>query len=307
MLIVSNIKELRSAVRGWRQAGERIGFVPTMGNLHAGHISLVTRSQQDCNRTVVSIFVNPTQFGPNEDFDAYPRTLDEDKDKLEAAGVDLLFIPQTSDIYPELGTGRQTPKSADSGKLRSDESTRVVVPQVTDYLCGASRPGHFDGVSTVVSILFNLVMPDAAIFGNKDYQQLAVIKKMVADLHLPIEIIGAAIHRDSDGLAMSSRNQYLTAEQRAIAPLLHKTLQELATVLGEGCRERAEIEQQLEKGIAQLTAQGFAVDYLDIRQPDLNEIGNNNYGDLVVLVAAVLGKARLIDNLEIPALEKRGL
>jgi len=215
MRVASRIDMLRSQLSQWREQGESIGFVPTMGYLHEGHLTRVRQAQQQWDRVVVSIFVNPLQFGPNEDLDKYPRTLEEDKKKLINEGVDFLFTPVVEEIYPHGMAGQ----------------TQVCVPFITKNHCGSSRPGHFDGVSTVVAKLFNIVQPDIAIFGKKDFQQLAVIRKMVDDLCIPVEIIGAATGRADDGLALSSRNQYLSASERQIAPLLFKVLHDASQQL----------------------------------------------------------------------------
>jgi pantoate--beta-alanine ligase len=270
--------QLRQWVAGWRTAGERIGFVPTMGNLHAGHLDLVAEARRRADRCVVSIFVNPMQFGEGEDYDAYPRTLQADEDKLRAAGADLLFAPTVKAVYP-YGAGEQT---------------RVEVPGISDILCGASRPGHFVGVATVVCKLFNMVQPDVAVFGEKDYQQLMVIRRMVADLCMPIEIVGKATVREADGLAMSSRNGYLSADERRVAPGLYRTLQATAAALGSGERDYGKLESEAVKALQSL---GFRPDYFVIRQArDLAPPGADA-GPLVILAAAYLGATRLIDNL----------
>ncbi len=278
MQIVTTIAELRRARRDWLLAGERVAFVPTMGNLHAGHIKLVTEAKQRAERVVVSIFVNPLQFGANEDLDAYPHTPEQDQARLREAGADLLFMPGEAEIYPE---GREG-------------VSFVEVPGISDLLCGASRPGHFRGVATVVSKLFNMVQPEVALFGEKDFQQLTVLRRMTHDLNFPIEIVGIATEREEDGLAMSSRNGYLTAEERHIAPWLHRTLTSVADALHSGRRDYLAIEAQ---AIAALLAEGFRPDYVSIRRStDLREPDESDR-ELVVLAAAYLGKARLIDNL----------
>ena len=281
MEIVSTIAAVRERVAGWRAAGERVAFVPTMGNLHAGHISLIELARRHGQRFVASIFVNPMQFGPNEDFNHYPRTPTRDAEMLRAAGCDLMFIPEVSEIYPN-GHG---------------EATRVIVPVLSDILCGAFRPGHFEGVATIVAKLFSIVQPDIAVFGEKDFQQLAVIRRMATDLCMPIEVIGAPTVREADGLAMSSRNQYLDEQQRAVAPLIHRQLQDAAARLATvGVRERAAIERDCSVA---LTAVGFNVDYFAIRRAhDLLEPADDER-ELVVLTAARLGRARLIDNIPV--------
>lgn len=278
MRTLRDISELRATLRDYRQKGQRIALVPTMGNLHAGHLALIATARQHADVVVSSLFVNPMQFGPGEDLDAYPRTFDADQRQLTDAGCDLLFAPTVSALYPN----------------GLDAQTRVHVPEVGDGLCGGSRPGHFDGVSTVVSMLFNLVQPDVACFGEKDYQQLAVIRKLVADLHMPIEIIGVPIVRADDGLALSSRNGYLSAQERATAPMLYKTLCELRDALVRG--ESA--EQVLHRGKTALYDAGFTPDYLELRDATLGPVTDTTR-HAVLLAAAKLGPARLIDNLSV--------
>ena len=278
MRTLRDISELRATLRDYRQKGQRIALVPTMGNLHAGHLALIATARQHADVVVSSLFVNPMQFGPGEDLDAYPRTFDADQRQLTDAGCDLLFAPTVSALYPN----------------GLDAQTRVHVPEVGDGLCGGSRPGHFDGVSTVVSMLFNLVQPDVACFGEKDYQQLAVIRKLVADLHMPIEIIGVPIVRADDGLALSSRNGYLSAQERATAPMLYKTLCELRDALVRG--ESA--EQVLHRGKTALYDAGFTPDYLEFRDATLGPVTDTTR-HAVLLAAAKLGPARLIDNLSV--------
>jgi len=277
---LTDVDALRAQIARWRQAGERIAFVPTMGNLHAGHLELVRRARQLARRVVVSVFVNPTQFGPGEDFERYPRTLDEDRAALRSLEVDLLFTPGVETMYPE-GTER---------------ITRIEVPGVTEGLCGAFRPGHFSGVATVVARLFNLVQPDVAVFGRKDYQQLVMIRKMTRDLCFPIAIEGVATVREADGLAMSSRNRYLSPEERRVAPVLQRTLQDIAEMARAGECNPAALEEQ---GMTALANAGFRPDYVSIRQAsDLSPARACEPG-WIVLAAAWLGRARLIDNLEI--------
>ena len=278
MRTLRDISELRATLRDYRLKGQRIALVPTMGNLHAGHLALIATARQHADVVVSSLFVNPMQFGPGEDLDAYPRTFDADQRQLTDAGCDLLFAPTVSALYPN----------------GLDAQTRVHVPEVGDGLCGGSRPGHFDGVSTVVSMLFNLVQPDVACFGEKDYQQLAVIRKLVADLHMPIEIIGVPIVRADDGLALSSRNGYLSAQERATAPMLYKTLCELRDALARG--ESA--EQVLHRGKTALYDAGFTPDYLELRDATLGPVTDTTH-HAVLLAAAKLGPARLIDNLSV--------
>ena len=276
MRTLRNIPALRETLEDVRRRGERIARVPTMGNLHDGHLALVAAARAHAEVVIATIFVNPMQFGAGEDLEAYPRTLDEDQAGLEAAGCDLLFAPETATVYPR----------------GLEAQTRIVVPDVTDGLCGASRPGHFDGVSTVVGMLFNLVQPDIACFGEKDYQQLAVIRRMVADLHFPIEVVGVPIVRAEDGLALSSRNGYLSAQQRAAAPRLYQTLCELRQALEAG----EATGPTLASGYAHLQEAGFATDYLELRAADLGPVTPTTR-EAVLLAAARLGKTRLIDNL----------
>ncbi|MDQ0742399.1 pantoate--beta-alanine ligase [Pseudomonas sp. W4I3] len=280
MNTVKTLRELRSAVTHARNAGKRIGFVPTMGNLHNGHATLVSKAAQQSDFVVTSIFVNPLQFGAGEDLDKYPRTLAADQEMLLQAGCNLLFAPTVEEMYPDGMTGQ----------------TRVSVPQLSEGLCGASRPGHFEGVATVVSKLFNMVQPDMAVFGQKDYQQLAVIRAMVHDLNMPIQIIGEPTVRAADGLALSSRNGYLSEEQRAIAPVLYRSLSQIAAAIKSGesdfARLRAEHIQQIE-------AAGLRMDYLEVRQGVHLRPATPEDRDIVILVAAYLGATRLIDNLHL--------
>lgn len=277
MKILHSVVELRAQLAEWRRQGQRIGFVPTMGNLHAGHLQLVTRAREQADRVVTSVFVNPLQFGPTEDFDRYPRTLPEDARKLDATQCDLLYAPSVVEMYPH---GRES-------------LTLVRVPGVSEMLEGAFRPGHFEGVATVVNILFNQVQPDLAVFGQKDWQQLQVIRKMVADLHLPIEIVGHATAREPDGLALSSRNQYLSAAERVQAPLIHAVLLSTEAALRAGRRDLATLQAE---GLERLSAGGFVPQYLEIRRPDMGLPDSLETG-WVILVAAFLGRTRLIDNL----------
>ncbi|MFZ0155506.1 pantoate--beta-alanine ligase [Pseudomonas sp.] len=280
MNTVKTVRELRAAVARARSEGKRIGFVPTMGNLHSGHAALVTKAAQRVDFVVASIFVNPLQFGPSEDLDKYPRTLAADQEKLLQAGCHLLFAPTVEEMYPD----------------GMDGQTRVSVPQLSEGLCGASRPGHFEGVATVVSKLFNMVQPDLAVFGQKDFQQLAVIRALVRDLNMPIQIIGEPTVRAEDGLALSSRNGYLNDAQRQSAPTLYRVLSEMAHAIEQGQRDYPALIAQ---GQAQLTTAGFLPDYLEIRQAlSLRPVAAEDR-DLVILAAAVLGNTRLIDNLHL--------
>ncbi|SIQ79751.1 pantoate--beta-alanine ligase [Solilutibacter tolerans] len=278
MITVTMLDALRAQVRGWRQSGQRIAFVPTMGNLHAGHYSLIALARQRADRVVASVFVNPTQFGPNEDFDRYPRTPEADAAGLDAAGCDVLWLPSVETMYP----------------LGVSAAVKVSVPGVTETLDGAHRPGHFDGVATVVARLFNQVLPDVAILGRKDYQQLAVIRHMVRDLAFPIEILGADTKREADGLAMSSRNQYLSEDERARAPLIHQTLLAMRDALRAG-RSHADVEREASNALVDA---GFVPDYAVIRTPEFAEPEDGETGPRVALIAARLGRTRLIDNLE---------
>ena len=274
---VSQVAGLRSAVQAFEG---RVALVPTMGNLHQGHLALVRRAQEVAERVVVSIFVNPLQFDRKEDLEAYPRTLEEDAGLLEAEGVDLLFAPGVESIYPE----------------GMEVHTRVEVPVVSENFCGASRPGHFVGVATIVCKLLNMVQPQVALFGRKDYQQLLVIRKMVEDLALPVEIVGVPTVREADGLAMSSRNNYLDDSERRQAPALYRALLQTVERLRSGRRDFGNLEAQAVKEIEEA---GLKPDYFSIRRAaDLGEPDEATH-HLVVLAAAFLGKARLIDNLEV--------
>ncbi|WP_256774090.1 MULTISPECIES: pantoate--beta-alanine ligase [unclassified Stenotrophomonas] len=275
---VTELSRLRAVVNGWKREGLRVALVPTMGNLHAGHYSLVTLARQYADRVVSSVFVNPTQFGPNEDFTRYPRTPEADTTGLEQAGCDVLWLPTVESMYP-FGVAL---------------AASVNVPGISGLLEGAHRPGHFDGVCTVVSRLFNQVQPDVAAFGKKDYQQLAVIRQMVEDLAFPIQIVGGDIVREGDGLAMSSRNQYLNAEQRPVSTTIHQVLLRMREGFIAG-KTRSLIEAE---ATAALQAAGFQVDYAVVRLPDLSEPADANDGTRVALIAARIGNTRLIDNLE---------
>jgi len=269
---------LRERVAAWRRDGARVGFVPTLGNLHAGHYSLVSIARAHADRIVASVFVNPTQFGPREDFASYPRTLESDRVGLEAHGCDLLFAPAVEEVYP----------------FGVDASARVDVPVVSATLEGALRPGHFTGVATVVTKLFNLVQPDVAVFGQKDYQQLLVIRRLVRDLALPIAIVAAPTMRELNGLAMSSRNQYLDADERQRAGIIHQTLIHMCEAARAG-KARAVIEDE---ALRALEGEGLAVDYAVVRRSeDLAEPESGQRHGLTALIAAKLGRARLIDNL----------
>jgi pantoate--beta-alanine ligase len=275
-----DLKSLRERVQRWKSAGLTVALVPTMGNLHEGHISLLSRAREIADRTVVSIFVNPIQFGKGEDYENYPSTLDDDLNKLERAGLDLLFAPNLSELYPA-GT---------------EEDTRVTVPALSDILCGEYRPGHFSGVATVVIKLLTNVQPDYALFGEKDYQQVQVIRRMVRDLLVPTEIVAMPIIREADGLAMSSRNSYLDSEQRDTAALIFQTLTAAAALVREQSRALADIEAEATRTLA---AAGMRPEYFSVRrQDDLLPAGAGDQ-NLIVLVAAWLGSARLIDNIRV--------
>ena len=289
-IIHHHISALRNALNPYRDQQEgkqRIALVPTMGNLHDGHLELVKLAKQHADIVVVSVFVNPTQFGVGEDFDSYPRTLDEDVAKLTTVNADYVFAPSIDEMYPVL-----------------PPPTSVRAGAITSQLCGQSRPSHFDGVGIVVSKLFNIVQPEVAVFGQKDYQQLAIIQQLVRDLSYPIKIIGAPIVRAADGLALSSRNQYLTDSERNIAPMLHQELQRLADQLMNGAHIEQELEHLLAAASARITAAGFIIDYLEVKTAQLDALKadnlqeslEENQQDLVILVAAWLGRARLLDN-----------
>jgi pantoate--beta-alanine ligase len=280
MNTVKTVRELRAVVARARSEGKRIALVPTMGNLHSGHIALVTKAVQRADFVIASIFVNPLQFGPTEDLASYPRTLAADQEQLLQAGCHLLFTPTVEEMYPH-GMADQT---------------IVRVPVVSEGLCGGSRPGHFDGVSTVVSKLFNMVQPDIAIFGQKDFQQLAVVNALVRDLNMPIQIIGEPTVRAADGLALSSRNGYLTEDQRAAAPALYRVIKQIGTALQNGEQDH---QRLIGDGVKALEAAGFRPDYLEIRNAVSLRPATPDDHDLVVLGAAFMGKTRLIDNLHL--------
>jgi pantoate--beta-alanine ligase len=278
MLTVTTVSAVRAQVRAWRAAGERIVLVPTMGNLHAGHVSLLELARERGQRVVVSIFVNPLQFGPEEDFGRYPRTLADDTELLGAARCDLLFAPAVEELYAEGGSQR----------------TLVTVRGLSEILCGAVRPGHFDGVATVVAKLFGVVSPDVAVFGEKDFQQFMVIQLMVRDLAIPVEVISAPTVRAPDGLALSSRNRYLNADERVRATAMFRALSQTAQALAQGQREFAALEAA---GLAALQAAGMRPDYYTVRQSTDLAVPVASCREFVVLAAARLGGARLIDNL----------
>jgi pantoate--beta-alanine ligase len=268
---------MRDALATARGRGARVALVPTMGNLHRGHLALVERAAEQADCVVVSIFVNPLQFGPADDYARYPRTLEADVEKLESTGISYLFHPGVEEMYP----GGQ------------EAATWVEVPRISQELCGRSRPGHFRGVATVVNKLFNIVQPDLAVFGEKDFQQLLLIRRMVTDLAMPVRIIGVPTVREADGLAMSSRNAYLSPEERKIAPMLYRVLSDAATRIGTGDRDYTGLEGRVAQ---RLEAAGFRPDYVSVRRADTLTVPEAGDLHLVLLVAAWLGITRLIDN-----------
>ncbi len=278
MKVVHSKEDLDEQIAEWRHNDEHVALVPTMGSLHTGHLSLVELAREHAERVIVSIFVNPTQFGESEDFDEYPRSLELDKRRLKTTAADLIFAPDVATVYP-FGT---------------ENATIVSVPGLTENFCGASRPGHFDGVTSVVARLFALVQPDVAVFGQKDYQQQLVIRHMAEDMNLPVSIITAETIREEDGLAMSSRNAYLSDEERSVAPVLFETLSSVGEELQNGRRNFADLESKAAK---ELRDAGFVVDYFAIRRAQSLEVPDRDCDELVVLVAAELGAARLIDNI----------
>jgi len=278
VLEVSTSEALREQLDDWRHSGEHIALVPTMGNLHDGHLSLVSLAREHAERVVVSIFVNPTQFGETDDFDQYPRTLERDKRRLKRVKADLLFVPDVETMYP----------------FGIDNATSVTVPVITAEFCGVFRPGHFDGVTSVVSRLFNIVQPDVAIFGQKDFQQQLVIRRLVDDLRLPLQIVSGATQREADGLALSSRNQYLSDEERAVAPTLYSVLQGIGNDLQAGKRNYTELEQQ---AMDVLSDAGFDPEYVGIRRAENLQLPDRDNDEIVILAAVRLGAARLIDNI----------
>lgn len=279
MQTLSTISAIRSAIATARAEGRRIGFVPTMGNLHEGHATLVREARKYADCVVSSVFVNPTQFGVNEDFDSYPRTLAADQERLTAAGCDLLFAPTVAEMYPQ----------------QNQAWVKVLVTDITSHHCGASRPGHFDGVGLVVSKLFNIVKPDVALFGKKDFQQLAVIRRMTEALCFDITIIGVETVREASGLAMSSRNGYLTADERERGALIYRLLQDTRDSILAGHTDFAALQSN---ALSRLADAGFEPDYFNIARQDTLAPASADDQSLVMLVAARLGKARLIDNLD---------
>lgn len=286
MLVINDIHELRTRLAGWRREEQRIALVPTMGNLHAGHVSLIEHARAHAQRVVVSIFVNPMQFDRAEDLVAYPRTMEEDIRLLTEHDADLAFAPAVEAIYPNAMA----------------DTTRVEVPRLSSILEGASRPGHFAGVATIVAKLFHMVQPHLAVFGEKDYQQLLIIRRMVADLHLPVEIIGLPTVREVDGLAMSSRNRRLTARERAQASKLYAELLDVGDRVRRGQHDYAVLEAQAARN---LQAQSFRPDYISVRRAEDLALPTAPDGNLIVLAAAWLGHTRLIDNLRVPLMDDR--
>ncbi|HEY0892228.1 MAG TPA: pantoate--beta-alanine ligase [Cellvibrio sp.] len=280
MQVFHHIHSLREALAAERKAGKRIGFVPTMGNLHNAHIELVKIAQRSCDIVVASIFVNPLRFGLNEDWDKYPRTLAADSAKLEAVGCNYLFCPDEKEIYP-------------NGMA---EQTRVIVPTMTDVLCGASRPGHFEGVTTVVTKLFNIVQPDEAVFGIKDFQQLAVIRRMVEDLCIPIKITAGEIFRETDGLAMSSRNGFITPDERPTVAVLNRSLNAIKQAITDGRRDFTVL---VDEARTQIEAAGFRVDYISICNSRTLEMAAHDDREITILGAMYTQGARLIDNVSV--------
>jgi pantoate--beta-alanine ligase len=280
MQIVSDIQSLRELRREWQTGKQAIAFVPTMGNLHNGHLKLVREAKKHASKVVVSIFVNPLQFGPDEDLDAYPRTMEQDKASLAELGVDVLFMPKVEDIYSR----------------GLEQQTFVEVPGLSYMICGASRPGHFRGVATIVCKLFNMVQPNMAFFGEKDFQQLQVIKAMVTDLSMNLTIHGVPTEREADGLAMSSRNNYLNEEQREIAPGLYQLISNMAVEIKSGRRDFSIMIQEYRLRLASI---GFKPDYIDIRSASSLLQPSHEDKELVILGAGFLGKTRIIDNIQV--------
>jgi len=280
MKVIDSISTLRQTVNAWRRNGESVGFVPTMGNLHDGHLKLVKKAKAHNDNVVVSIFVNPMQFGANEDLDAYPRTIEEDKAKLISVGADAVFLPSVAEMYP----------------AGLDAQTFVEVPGISDSHCGASRPGHFRGVATVVTKLFNMVQPDDAFFGEKDFQQLQVIRALARDLSMAVTIHGIPTEREASGLAMSSRNGYLSKEEKATASAIYEEMQRVKAGIEGGNIDFSELEGAM---VANLEAKGFKKDYCQVVNASTFKAATANDKELVLLVAMFMGKTRLIDNLQI--------
>ena len=280
MYQATSVTELRQYVQHWKDHGQSIAFIPTMGNLHAGHLSLIEKGQSLSDRTICSIFVNPMQFGPNEDWDHYPRTLAKDIALLEASGCDLVYLPTASELYPE----------------GLERISQVQVTNLTDHYEGAHRPGHFTGVATVVLKLFNIVKPDVSVFGKKDYQQYRVISKMVEDFNLEVQIIGQETRREVSGLATSSRNQYLDEAQKEKAALIYQVLQQTAQQIDKGERDFETLQVRAIEGLEEA---GFKTDYFSICNAENLLPATTKDRDLVILVTAAIGQTRLLDNIEI--------
>ncbi|NOR19181.1 MAG: pantoate--beta-alanine ligase [Xanthomonadales bacterium] len=274
---IHSVDKLRKAIAEWREAGDTIALVPTMGNLHKGHMSLISLAAEYAEHVIVSIFVNPTQFGPNEDYTSYPRMPEVDSRKLARAGIDILFAPSVEEIYPH----------------GLENSAQVLVPELSDQLCGASRPGHFLGVTSVVSRLFNICIPDVAVFGNKDYQQLVILRRMVEDLHIPVKLLAGETERDANGLALSSRNEKLDEVQRAAAAIIYQALDDAATALRTGQNDFVNVEKT---AIETIAVAGLDPEYVAIRNAADLSMPQENSPRLVILAAARLGGVRLIDN-----------
>ena len=282
MQIIHTISELRQTAASLKQAGKIIGFVPTMGNLHQGHLQLVKMALSQSDSVICSIFVNPLQFGEGEDFEQYPRTLQADADKLQSVGCEFVFAPAVDEMYP-------------GSEADGVEQSQIIVPGISDILEGAARPGHFTGVATVVAKLFNMVQPDKAVFGAKDYQQLQVIKQFVRDLCFPVEIIAHPIVRESNGLALSSRNGYLNNAEKQQACAVYQAIYDVSRQIKAGAGNYSQLEQQ---AVEHLNAQGFVTDYISIRAADLSP-ATLNHKHLVILAASYLGTTRLLDNIQI--------
>ncbi len=280
MYQANSVSELRQYIQHWKDHQQSIAFIPTMGNLHQGHLSLIEKGQSLCDRSICSIFVNPMQFGPNEDFNHYPRTLDQDIELLESVGCDLVYIPTASELYPQ----------------GLENISQIIVTDLTETFEGAHRPGHFTGVATIVAKLFNIVKPDISVFGKKDFQQYCVIRKMTQDLNLDVEIIGQETAREASGLATSSRNQYLNAEQKSLAALIYATLQDASNRIKKGEKDFALIENQ---AIDRLKLAGFNTDYFNICNADTLKPATTEDKKLVILVTTRLDDTRLLDNIEI--------
>ncbi len=276
MLKATSIESVKNTIKQWRNQGDKIAFVPTMGNLHMGHIKLVTEAKKQADKVVVSIFVNPTQFGEGEDFESYPRTISEDSEKLKAVATDILFLPSADEMY------------------QKNASTTVLVSGLSTIHCGASREHHFEGVATIVTKLFNNIQPDVAFFGEKDFQQLLIIQTLVKDLNFPIKIIGVATQREADGLALSSRNNYLNEQERGIAPKLYQSLCNAKNSILSNSTNMRDIEHHQQTHLNEL---GFQVNYFSICKRDNLQQANDGDTEIVILVAAQLGKPRLIDNI----------